>query len=171
VGATPFLLAAKTADLPVMKLLVELGADSDRANADGSTPLMAAAGIACTAPDEDAGSENECIASCEYLLGLGADINAVDKRGQTAMHGAAFKSLPKVAKLLAARGADIEIWNRKNDRGWTPLLIAQGFRQGNFKPHAETIAAISEVMLAKGVQPPPPPARESLPKKKGYKQL
>ena len=169
-GATPFLLTAKTADLPMMKLLVELGADPQRANADGSTPLMAAAGLACTAPDEEAGTEDECVTACEYLLSLGADINAVDKRGHTAMHGAAFKNLPKVAKLLAARGANIEVWNRKNDRGWTPLLIAQGFRQGNFKPDAATIAAISEAMLAKGVTPPPPPDRDLLPKKKGYEK-
>jgi ankyrin repeat protein len=169
-GATPFLLAAKTADLLLMQLLGELGADPQRPNADGATPLMAAAGIACLAPDEDAGTEAECVAACEYLLGLGADPNAVDHRGQTAMHGAAFKSLPRVARLLATRGAKIEVWNQKNDRGWTPLLIAQGFRQGNFKPHAATIAAISEVMLAHGVTPPPPPDRDSLPKKIGYEQ-
>src|SRR5207245_1846628 len=43
-GATAFLLASKTADLPYMKLLVELGADPLLANKDGATPLMAAAG-------------------------------------------------------------------------------------------------------------------------------
>ncbi|MEI2677164.1 MAG: hypothetical protein V9G29_04490 [Burkholderiaceae bacterium] len=126
--ATPFLLASRNADLPMMKLLIELGADPMRPNADGSTPLMAAAGLGCYAPDEEAGTEDECVAACEYLLSLGADINAVDKKNQTVMHGAAYKSLPKLALLLAAKGAKIEVWNQKNNKGWTPPLIAQGFR-------------------------------------------
>jgi ankyrin repeat protein len=168
--ATPFLLACRNADLPMMKLLVELGADPHKPNADGSTPLMAVAGLGCYAPDEEAGTEDECVVACEYLISLGADINAVDKKYQTAMHGAAYKSLPKVAKLLAANGAKIDLWNQKNDRGWTPLLIAQGFRPGNFKPSVPTIEAISQIMLAAGVQPPPPPDRDALPKKKGYDQ-
>ncbi len=170
-NATPFLLACRNADLPMMKLLVKLGADPMRPNADGSTPLMAAAGLGCYAPDEEAGTEDECVAACDYLLSLGADINAVDKKHQTAMHGAAYKSLPKVAKLLASKGAKIEFWNRKNDKGWTPLLIAQGFRPGNFKPSVPTIEAISQIMLASGVTPPPAPARESLPQRKGYQQF
>lgn len=169
--ATPFLLASRNADLPMMKLLVEFGADPHQPNADGSTPLMAAAGLGCYAPDEEAGTEDECVAACDYLLSLGADINAVDKKHQTAMHGAAYKSLPKVAKLLAAKGAKIDVWNQKNDKGWTPLLIAQGFRPGNFKPSVPTIEAISQIMLASDVQPPPPPDREALPKKKGYQQF
>lgn len=169
-GATPFLLACRNADLPMMKLLVELGADPHKPNADGSTPLMAAAGLGCYAPDEEAGTEDECVAACDYLISLGADVNAVDKKGQTAMHGTAYKSLPKVVRLLAAKGAKIDVWNRKNDKGWTPLLIAQGFRPGNFKPSAPTITAISEIMLAHGIQPPPAPDRDALPKKNGYNQ-
>jgi ankyrin repeat protein len=167
-GATPFLLACKTADLPMMQLLVELGADPETTNHRQTTSLMAAAGLACSAPDEEPGTEEECVAACEYLISLGADVNAVDNRGETAMHGAAYKSLPKVAKLLAAHGAKINVWNRKNNKGWTPLLIAQGFRPGNFKPSAPTIVAISEVMRASGVEPPPAPDRDSIPKKKGY---
>jgi hypothetical protein len=104
------------------------------------------------------------------LISLGADVNAVDKKGQTAMHGAAYKNLPKVAKFLAAKGAKIDVWNQKNDRGWTPLLIAQGFRPGNFKPSVPTVEAISQIMLAAGVQPLPPPDRDTMPKKKGYEQ-
>ena len=158
-GATPFLFAAKTADLPYMKLLVELGADPLLANKDGTTPLLAAAGLGCLAPDEEAGSEAECLAAVEYLLTLKADVNAVDKNGETAMHGAAYKSLPKMVQLLADKGAKIEIWNRKNAHDWTPLLIAEGFRPGNFKPSAETIDAIHKVMRAAGVTPPPPTPR------------
>lgn len=158
-GATPFLLASKTADLPYMKLLVELGADPLLANKDGCTPLMAAAGIGTLAPDEEAGTEPEAVAAVEYLLSLHADVNAVDRNGETAMHGAAYKSLPKMVQLLADRGAKIDVWNRKNKYGWTPLVIAEGFRPGNFKPSAETIAAIHRVMRAAGVTPPPPTPR------------
>jgi ankyrin repeat protein len=166
-GATPFLLASKTADLPLMKLLVELGADPLLPNQDGCTPLMAAAGIGTYAPDEEAGTEDECIAAVEYLLSLGGNVNTVDKNGETAMHGAAYKSLPKMVSLLAAKGADIALWNQKNKSGWTPLLISQGFRNGNFKPSAETEAALSRVMLAAGVTPPPAPDRTA---KKGYEK-
>jgi uncharacterized protein len=169
-GATPFLLASRNADLPMMQLLVELGADPHKPNALGSTPLMAAAGLGCSAPDEEAGTEDECLAACEYLLSLGADINAVDHNHQTAMHGTAYKSLPKVATFLASHGARIDVWNQKNDKGWTPLLIAQGFRPGNFKPSVPTIDALSQIMLSAGVPPPPAPERDALPKVKGYQQ-
>ncbi len=154
-GATPFLLAAKTADLPLMKLLIELGADPLRPNKDGATPLMAAAGLGCNAPTEEAGTESECLGAVEYLLSLGADVNTVDANGETAMHGAAYKSLPKMVQFLADHGASIDLWNRKNKSGWTPLLIAEGYRPGNFKPSAETIAAIHTVMRNAGVEPPP----------------
>jgi len=67
------------------------------------------------------------------------------------MHGAAYKSLPKVVQYLAQNGAKIETWNTTNRWGWTPLRIAEGYRPGNFKPSFETIAALREVMSAAGV--------------------
>jgi ankyrin repeat protein len=158
-GATPFLLASRTADLPYMKLLVELGADPLLGNKDGCTPLMAAAGIGTLAPDEEAGTEPEAIATVEYLLTLSGDVNTVDQNGETAMHGAAYKSLPKMVQFLADHGAKIQTWNRKDKYGWTPLMIAEGFRPGNFKPSAETIEALHQVMRAAGVTPPPPAPR------------
>lgn len=166
-GATPLLLAAKTADVPYLKLLVELGADPLRPNKDGCTPLMAAAGIGTLAPTEEAGTEPEALEAAAYLISLGADVNTVDQNGETAMHGAAYKSFPKMVQFLADRGAKIEVWNRKNKYGWTPLLIAEGFRPGNFKPSAETIEAIHRVMRAAGVTPPPPTPRPVY-GKKGY---
>lgn len=167
-GATPLLLASKTADLAYMKLLVELKADPRLSNKDGCTPLMAAAGIGTLAPTEEAGTEPECLAAVEYLLSLGCcDVNAVDQNGETAMHGAAYKSLPKMVQFLSDKGAKIEAWNRKNKHGWTPLLIAEGFRPGNFKPSVETIEAIHGVMRASGVTPPPPTPRPVY-GKKGY---
>lgn len=153
-GATPFMAAAITADAPYMRLLAELGADPLLPNAENATPLMAAAGLGCLAPTEEAGTEPESVEAVELCLALGADINAVDANGETAMHGAAYKNYPEVAKVLARKGAKIEIWNRKNKWGWTPLRIAEGYRVGNFKPSFETIDAIRAIMLAAGVKPP-----------------
>jgi uncharacterized protein len=145
VGTTPFLLASMTADLPYMKKLLELGADPKLPNADHCTPLMAAAGIGCLAPGEEAGTEDEAIEAVKLLLTHGNDVNAVDDNGETAMHGAAYKNLPKVVELLARAGAKIDIWNRKNKYGWTPISIAEGHRPGNFKPSFETLAALNRV--------------------------
>ncbi len=159
-GATPFLLAAQNVDLALMKLLVELGADPKLANADNCPPLLAASGVGVTAPGEEPGTEAEALATIAWLLDHGADINAVDDRGETVMHGAAYKIMPKIVTLLDTRGADITIWNRKNKSGWTPLLIAQGYRQGNFRPIAEMEEVFSKVMKARGVEPPPAPKRK-----------
>ncbi len=152
--ATPFFFAADTADLPLMKLLLELGADVTTPNSDNCTPILAAAGLGTYAPGEEAGTEDEAIAAVQLLLELGADINAVDRNGETAMHGAAYANLPKMVRFLAASGADINVWNRKNKHGWTPHLIAEGHRPGNFKPAAETLKAIRQVMTEAGVELP-----------------
>jgi ankyrin repeat protein len=154
IGATPFLLAALTADAELLTTLAALGADSSLVNVENSTALMMAAGLATRSPGEDAGTENEVLEALRVLLALGADVNAVDNNGETVMHAAAYKNLPKAVKFLAAKGARIELWNRPDKFGWTPLAIAVGYRFGNFKPSAETEAAVREVMIAAGVTPP-----------------
>ena len=153
-GATPFMLAALTADAELMRTLAKLGADPSLTNVEKSTPLMMAAGLATRSPGEDAGTEAEVLEAVQVALDLGADVNAVDINGETAVHSAAYKNLPKVVKLLTSKGAKVTSWNRENKFGWTPLAIAVGYRFGNFKPSAETEAAIREVMIAAGVTPP-----------------
>jgi ankyrin repeat protein len=164
-GATPFLAAASTADVPLLRKLLELGADPRRANAQGTTPLLAAAGVGVGAPEEAPGTEPEVLETVALLLKLGAAVNAVDKNGETAMHGAAYRNHPKVVQLLADKGAKIDVWNRPNKTGLTPLVIAEGHRPGlNFRPSPKTVAALHRVMRAAGVTPPkatPRPAAKS----------
>ncbi|MEO8268927.1 MAG: ankyrin repeat domain-containing protein, partial [Aureliella sp.] len=147
-GATPFLMAAESADVPLLRLLLELGADPMLGNVDNCTPLLAAAGVGVLSDgDESAGTQEEAIAAVELLLELGCDVNAIDDNGNSVMHGAAYKSWSKLIRLLTEQGADKSAWNRKNKLGWTPLLIAEGHRPGNFRPSPDTVAAVEQALL------------------------
>lgn len=141
-GATPFLMAAKTADLSLLKLLVQRGADPTITNEDGCNALMAAAGIGAVAVGEEPGTEAEVLAVVEWLHGLGIDVNAVDKNLETAMHGAAYRNYPRVVELLTKLGSDPEKCNHKNKFGWTPHDIGRGKRPGSVKPSPPTLAKL-----------------------------
>ena len=146
-GSTPFLLASRSADVELLRLLIDLGADPEIPNTDNSTPLMVAAGLGTESPGEDPGTESEVLESVKYILSLGSDINAVDDRGNTAMHGAAYKHLPSVVTYLSERGAEISIWDQENEFGHTPLLIAEGIHRGmNIVSSKITELAILEIL-------------------------
>jgi ankyrin repeat protein len=154
-GSTPFLLAARASDIPLIQLLLELGADPKLANADNCTPLLAAAGVGALGDGEEAaGTDEEAHEAVRMLLEAGADVNAVDDNGETAMHGAAYQSRANLVPLLVEHGADIKVWNRKNKAGWTPLMIGQGHRPGNFRLAPDTVAAVERAMREAGVEPP-----------------
>ena len=150
-GATPFLMAADRADVPLMRELLKAGADPFLPNADKSTPLMAAAGFGTSDPLEEAGTEDEALEATKMLLDLGADINAVDNKGDTAMHGAAYGNFPAIVQLLADRGADVDIWKQPDKEGRTPLFIAEGYKAGRPQPSRPTIDALERLMAAAGV--------------------
>ena len=136
-----------------MRFLAALGADPKIPTADGATPLIVAAGLGTRSPGEDAGTDSEVVEAVAAAIDLGNDPNAVDKNGETAMHGAAYKNVADAVRYLAAHGAKPEVWNQPNKQGWTPLTIAEGYRFGNFKPSPPTVAAFLEVMKAAGIQP------------------
>jgi ankyrin repeat protein len=150
-GATPMLFAADRSDVPLMRLLLQLGADPKIPNFNNTTPLMAAAGLGTTEPLEEAGEESEALEAVNMLLDLGADINAVNNDGDTTMHGAAYNIYPRVVELLAKRGADPQVWKNPDKFGRTPLFLAEGYAGRLPRPDLPTIEAITKLMRAAGL--------------------
>ena len=154
IGGTPFLLASRTADADLMRLLAELGSDPLLPNEDNTTPLMVAAGVGTSSPGEDPGTEPEVLEAVQVALDLGGKLDAVDDNGETAMHGAAYKHVPSVVAFLADKGARTEVWNRENAKGWTPWMIAAGVQRGmNIVSSPETEVAVRAVMARAGALP------------------
>ena len=151
IGGTPLLLAARTGDAPLMRLLAELGADPLLPNEDGTTPLMVAAGVGISSPGEDPGTEPEVLEAVEVVLALGGDLNGVDDNGETVMHGAANKHVPTVVAFLAEAGADPAVWNRPNSREWTPLDIVENVPLGRgIQDNPATAAAAIRAVMERG---------------------
>ncbi|HEU4620410.1 MAG TPA: ankyrin repeat domain-containing protein [Gammaproteobacteria bacterium] len=128
-GTTPMLRAAKAGDVPAIKLLIEHGADPKIATKQGINPLMAAAGLGSAEPDA-AGrykTQAQAIETIRLLLGQGLDINATDRQGRTALHGAALQGYDDVVKFLADNGARLDV---KDSKGFTPLDTALGLAGG-----------------------------------------
>jgi ankyrin repeat protein len=150
-GATPLLFAAFTSDLGYAKLLVELGADVQLANADGTTPMLAAAGVGVFVADEFPGTEEETLLMVDQLLEWGGRLDDVDQHDETVIHGAAYRSFSRVVDRLVEKGAKPEHWHRKNSLGSTPRQVAEGKRPGSFKPNQATIAAIDRALEAAGI--------------------
>jgi ankyrin repeat protein len=126
-GATPFLRAAKSGDIEMMRALVAGGADAKIAMPNGTNALLFAAGQGWrngspAAPSYDQGSDEEAVEAIGFLLGLGFDIQGTNEAGDTALHVAiSGRGSEAIVAYLVAKGADIEA---KNKRGQTPLALA-----------------------------------------------
>jgi uncharacterized protein len=146
-GTTPLLRAAKAGDVVAMKLLFEKGADAKLVTRTGINPLMAAAGLG-TKEEDTTGrrkTQAEVIEAIKLCVNAGIDINAVDNRGQTALHGAALWGLDDVVQFLAAQGARLDI---KDKQGRTPLDVAGGvgFDGASGVAHPSTIALLQKLL-------------------------
>lgn len=123
-GATPFILAGLGGDVSIMKTLLAAGADPHLTTDDGTTALMTAAGygrIHGESRAKDAGA----LEAVKLALETGIDVNATNRSGQTALHGAAYFQSDPVAQFLIDHGAQVNVRNRA---GETPLVIAEGYR-------------------------------------------
>jgi ankyrin repeat protein len=148
-GATPLMRAAKDADVALMRLLVARGANVNLRTKTQRTPLMfAAARLSGFRGSTNRGSEEAALAAITLCLDNGADVNAVDEGGQSALHLAAAQAEDSVIRLLAARGADPHL---RDKRGRTPLEVASAGGRGGRGAAPSRIALLKEVM-AQGPQ-------------------
>jgi uncharacterized protein len=109
-GATPFLRAAQSGDIVLMKLLLQHGADPNISTDDGVTPLMVASGIGWVEGVTYEWSPQQTLEAVKMLLDLGANVNAQDRiDGRTALMGAAHKGRNDVIELLVQHGADLSL--------------------------------------------------------------
>lgn len=149
VGATPFWLAAETADLPYMRLLAANGGGAMIPNINGDTPLLAASGLGIEKPGESPGVPAEVDQAIKLCLELGADPTVVDKDGNTALHGAAVWGANEGVKMLVAGGARLDL---KNDLGRTPWRIAEGaVFEDAVLAQPETAALLRQMMEERGL--------------------
>jgi len=167
-GATAFLRASQSGDVPLMKLLLEHGADPNINTALGVTPLAAAAGIGWVEGVTMEWSTEQTIDAVKLLLDLGIDPNFQADTGRTALHGAAHKGATEVAKLLVAAGGrlDVRDFGNTDNRGsaelaahtWLPIDYADGLVRVGVQsaiPHPDTAAVLRELMAQQGVEAPP----------------
>jgi ankyrin repeat protein len=131
-GATPFMRAAKSGDVEVMKLLLDAGADPAVTTPNKSTALMFAAGMGWrdgspAAPSYDQGTPEEAVEAIRLLLDRGLDLNAANDNGETALHLAVTnRGAPEIVRFLIARGANLKAQNK---RAQTPLAAAMASRK------------------------------------------
>ena len=155
-GATAFLLAAKGADFDMMRLLAANGADVTASNDNGTNAIMAAAGIEMSNPNEDSGLDGDALVALKLAIRLGAgDINAINKDGDTAVHGAIFRQTQENIRVLAEAGAVLDV---KNKRGKMAIEDARdGIPLANNSrrtPKPAAAEVLYELMLARGLMPP-----------------
>jgi ankyrin repeat protein len=143
-GATAFFLAAKAADVPMMKLLVANGADPSIPTAQHVTALAAAAGVGYC-QGESPGTDAEALEAVKLTLSLGGDVNATDDDGFTPMHGAATRGANEIVRFLYDRGAHLDV--KSKEEGWTPWTMANGVMLANtYKRQLATAEYLQHLM-------------------------
>jgi ankyrin repeat protein len=140
-GQTPFLRAALAGDTTVMKLLLAQGADPNIATFEGTTPLMAAAGVNWVVNQTFDEGSDALLAAVALALALGNDVNAANSMGVRAIHGAANRGSDEIIQFLAQQGAELDVADRE---GRTPLAWAAGVFLATHPPVAkpDTIALL-----------------------------
>jgi hypothetical protein len=153
-GATPLILAAMAGEPDVMRALLEHGADSSLRTKANGTALMAAAGLG-RVPGEVVVKESATLAAAKLLVDLGANVNATDDVGNTAMHYAAYLRRDTIVQLLADKGAKVDVANKYGETPlWAAELVMQFCGGGTFQILPSSTSAALRKLGARDGAPP-----------------
>ena len=164
VFATALMRAAFAADLDLVKLLLERGADPKVISRDGENMLSAAAGLAFIHGYHRGKSPEERLRVVKLFVELGNDVNWPDDYGITPLMAAGnFGSVPIIQYLIDA-GADLSAHDlgKKNDGAFgssnEPLMpIDYAIGVGTFVPnnaviiHEDAVALMAKYMKERGI--------------------
>jgi ankyrin repeat protein len=146
-GQTPFLRAAFAGDTAAMRVLLAHGADPNLPTTAGTTPLMAAAGVNWAVAQTYTESPQAQIDAVALCLELGAEVNASNSMGLTALLGAANRGSNEIIELLVRRGAKLDV---KDKEGRTPVRWAEGvFLAAVGAERKPTTIALLEALMAR----------------------
>jgi ankyrin repeat protein len=140
VGGTVLLRAAVSLDVPAMRLLVAHGADPDIPTKGGDTLLMVCAGLGWGA-NFSMNVPDGWMPAVKYSLELGADVNAKDAKGYSALHGASYIGNNELVKFLVDQGADVKAVAKD---GNTVADMANGPNRFGI-PHPETVTLLEKL--------------------------
>jgi ankyrin repeat protein len=145
IGQTPFLRAALSGDVKVMRLLLNRGADPNIATVEGTTALMAAAGVNWVVAQTYTESKEALLEAAKLCVEKGADVNATNSMGLTAVHGAANRGSDDILQFLAEEGAKLDVSDKQ---GRTPLVWAEGVFLATNAPERKpsTIALLQKLL-------------------------
>jgi uncharacterized protein len=148
-GQTPFLTAALAGDLTVMKLLLEHGADPKIDTFEGTSPLMAAAGVNWVLAQTWTEGEDALLEAVKLCLELGMDVNQQNSMGITALMGAANRGSDAIIQYLVDNGADLTLLDNENR---SALDWAKGVFLATHpaEPKPTSIELITKLLTAQG---------------------
>jgi ankyrin repeat protein len=148
-GQTPFLTAALAGDITVMRLLIEHGANPRIDTYQGTSPLMAAAGVNWVLAQTWTEGPDQLLEAVKLCVELGMDVNQANSMGITALHGAANRGSDDIIRFLVAKGADLTAQDneRRSALDWAKgVFLATHPAQ----PKPSTIALITELLKKQG---------------------
>jgi uncharacterized protein len=143
-GQTPFVRAALAGDITVMRLLLEHGADPNIPTFSETTALMAAAGVNWSVGQTYTESKEASMEAVKLCLQKGADVNAVNTMGFTALTGAVNRASDDIVEFLVKHGARMDV---KDKEGRTLQEWAEGVFLATVPPERKpsTIALLQKL--------------------------
>jgi len=169
-GATPFIRAAQSSDLELLKLLLSRGADPQIKTDHADTALTAAAGVGWVDGVTYEHSPKANVETVKFLLDLGLDPNAANGDGRTPLMVAAAKGRAEVIQILVDRGAKLDTRDKGSrdtetlvsviaGHTWQALDYADGlvrFGVQSAVSRPEASALLRKLMTERGLPVPPP---------------